>query len=112
MSMCSIAVPSNCCAARVALMASATGVVVWPARRDRSPLTVASSRQVGTISCSMSRLNGDHSLCSAVIGCTAAAQRIVAADASGLHPGFWTRWVFDYAAVGSVAAGGPRRWTG
>ena len=38
-----------------------------------------SSRAVGTISASSPRVNSDHSLCSAAIGCTATAARSVSA---------------------------------
>jgi hypothetical protein len=41
-----------------------------------------SSRHAGTTVASTSRLNNDHSDCTAAIGCTAAARRMVAADAS------------------------------
>ncbi|OLT20354.1 hypothetical protein BJF78_09475 [Pseudonocardia sp. CNS-139] len=41
-----------------------------------------SSRAAGTTSASMSRLNSDHSDWTAAMGCTAAARRTVAPDAS------------------------------
>ena len=41
-----------------------------------------SSRSVGRISSSRSRVKSEYSVCSAVIGCVAWARRIVSADAS------------------------------
>jgi hypothetical protein len=61
--------------------------VIEPVRKPRpsglnATMPMPSSRHVGTISSSMSRLHSDHSLCSAAIGCTAAARRIVSTEAS------------------------------
>ncbi len=41
-----------------------------------------SSRQAGSTARSMSRENSDHSVCTAVMGWTAEARRMVSADAS------------------------------
>ncbi len=58
-----------------------------------------SSRAVGTTAVSMSRLKTDHSDCTAVIGATAAARRIVSADASESP-----MWLIFPASTSSVSA--------
>ena len=61
--------------------------VIAPVRKPRpnglnGTTPMPSSRQVGTISSSSSLLHSDHSLCSAAIGWTAAARRMVSTEAS------------------------------
>ena len=71
-----------------------------------------SSRAVGTISRSSSRVNSDHSLCSAAIGCTSHASRSVAALTSE-SPRWRTLPAFTSSAIAptlsAIGTSGSRR---
>ena len=62
-------------------------------------MPMPSSRHAGTTVLSMSRLNTDHSVCRAAIGCTPAARRIVSAELSDSP-----RWRTFPAATSSAIA--------